>query len=153
MRTDASMRTSDPHIYAAGDVAELDGRVTGLWEPARQQALTASDSLLGLERSWQPEPLAVRGKLKSVDLVTLGTLPPSSERYTGIVVGSGRGRAVRQLALDRDGRIAAAAFVNAPLWIGEIEAAMRYGQDLRPLTGALSERHWDILRAPHSVAA
>ena len=153
IRVDASMRTSDPHIYAAGDVAELEGCVTGLWEPARRQALAAADSMLGLERIWQPEPLAVRGKLKSVNLVTLGTLPPPSERHAKIVVSAERGAVCRQLILDRNGMIASAAFVNAPLWIGEIETAMRNGQDLRPLSGALREGHWEILRAPHSVAA
>jgi NADPH-dependent 2,4-dienoyl-CoA reductase/sulfur reductase-like enzyme/ferredoxin len=149
----AQMRTSDPDIFAAGDVAELDGQVTGLWEPAREQALAAADNMLGLRRVWRPALLSVRGKLKSLALVTLGALPPAAMRGAEIVLAGAGGRSWRQLVLDKDGRVAAAAFVNAPRWIAEVEAAARSGADLRPLLESLQDGRWAVLRGSDAVAA
>jgi NADPH-dependent 2,4-dienoyl-CoA reductase/sulfur reductase-like enzyme/ferredoxin len=150
---DAQMRTSDPNIFAAGDVAQLHGQVTGLWEPARQQALAAADSMLGLAREWQPVPLPVRAKLKTVGLVTLGALPSAAARGAEILVDTAGGRSWRQLVLDAGGRVAAAAFVNAPRWVPEVEAAARDGRDLRPLLGPLRDGRWEVLRALEAAAA
>ena len=40
---DDRMRTDDPHIFAAGDVAEFEGQVPGLWPTAVAQAEVAAD--------------------------------------------------------------------------------------------------------------
>ena len=150
---DDEMRTSDPHVFAAGDVAELDGRVTGLWEPARQQAIAAAEAMLGLTHHWRPEPSPMRAKLRCVDLVTLGTLPPLAVRGAEILVSATRGRSWRQLVLDAEGRIAAAAFVNAPRWVAAVEAATRVRRDLRPLLEPLREGHWEVLRDAEPASA
>jgi NAD(P)H-nitrite reductase large subunit len=150
---DAQMRTSDPCIFAAGDVAELDGHVTGLWEPAREQALAAADSMLGLAREWRAVPLPVCAKLKCVGIVTIGALPPAAARGAEILLETARGRSWRQLVLDADGRVAAAAFVNAPRWVPEVEAAARDGRDLRPLLEPLRSGRWEVLREAEAVAA
>ena len=150
---DAQMRTSDPCIFAAGDVAELDGHVTGLWEPAREQALAAADSMLGLAREWRAVPLPVCAKLKCVGIVTIGALPPPAARGAEILLETAGGRSWRQLVLDADGRVVAAAFVNAPRWVPEVEAAARDGRDLRPLLEPLRSGRWEVLRETEAVAA
>ena len=54
VKVDSGMRTSDPHIYAAGDVIETSDeftgrtRVLGQWLPAIQQAQVAAYNMLGL---------------------------------------------------------------------------------------------------------
>jgi nitrite reductase (NADH) large subunit len=50
------MRTSDPVIYAAGDVAEHDGTVHGLWPVAVAQAEIAAANAVGDERLYEPRP-------------------------------------------------------------------------------------------------
>lgn len=44
---DDRMRTSAPDVYAAGDVAEFEGRVPGLWPIAVDQDLTIAGRVLG----------------------------------------------------------------------------------------------------------
>ena len=44
---DDTMRTSDPRIYAAGDDTEYQGRMYGLWVPARNQGAIAGFSAAG----------------------------------------------------------------------------------------------------------
>jgi|SRR5579872_4186750 len=60
VRVDASMRTSAPYIYAAGDVVETSEsmtgrtRVIGQWYPAIQQARAAAYSMLDVLDTSQP---------------------------------------------------------------------------------------------------
>lgn len=39
------MQTSDPHVYAAGDVAEINGHVEGLWGGAIEQGRIAGNNM------------------------------------------------------------------------------------------------------------
>ena len=56
---DEFMRTSDPHIWAAGDVIETTSTITGgpiylpLAGPANQQGRIAADSIMGRKRSFR----------------------------------------------------------------------------------------------------
>lgn len=47
IRVDGLMRTSDPEIFAIGDVAEFDAPPDGLWPTALSQAQTAASVSLG----------------------------------------------------------------------------------------------------------
>src|SRR5205085_10106133 len=53
---DAHMQTSDPAVYAAGDVAEFGGVVHGLWPVAVAQAEVAAANAVGDERLYVPQP-------------------------------------------------------------------------------------------------
>lgn len=46
---DEHMKTSIDNVYAAGDIAEFNGRVTGLWNIAIEQGKTAGYNLAGKE--------------------------------------------------------------------------------------------------------
>ncbi|TCL59735.1 nitrite reductase (NADH) large subunit [Hydrogenispora ethanolica] len=48
------METNLPHIYAAGDVAEYDGKIFGLWNIAVEQGKTAGYNLIGHPASYRP---------------------------------------------------------------------------------------------------
>ncbi len=50
---DGNMRTNTANIYAAGDVAEFDGRVTGLWNIAIAQGRTAGYNMAGKEAVYE----------------------------------------------------------------------------------------------------
>lgn len=66
---DSRMQTSDPLIYAAGDVAQHEGEMPGLWPVAVAQAEVAAANALGEERVYEPRPpVAV---LKGVGLTVM----------------------------------------------------------------------------------
>ena len=46
---DDTMRSSDPEIFAAGDAAELDGRIFGLFLPARSMGSVAGANAVGID--------------------------------------------------------------------------------------------------------
>ena len=47
------METSDEHVYAAGDVAEWNGEVAGLWTPAMDQGKVAGKNMVASSASYQ----------------------------------------------------------------------------------------------------
>lgn len=51
---DESMRTSDPDIFAVGDVAERPGQIGGLWTVGTSQAEIASAAVFEIEREATP---------------------------------------------------------------------------------------------------
>ena len=53
---DERMQTSDPAIYAAGDIAEYRGVIHGLWPIAVAQAEVAAANALGDKRIYVPQP-------------------------------------------------------------------------------------------------
>jgi nitrite reductase (NADH) large subunit len=53
---DQHMRTSDEAIYAAGDIAEHDGVIHGLWPVAVAQAEVAAANAVGDSRVYEPQP-------------------------------------------------------------------------------------------------
>lgn len=54
---DKLLRTADPHVYAVGDVAEIEGRLYPFVSPIRSQALWLAEHLEGrTQDAWQPKP-------------------------------------------------------------------------------------------------
>ena len=66
------MRTSDPAIFAAGDVAEFDGQVPGLWPTAVAQAEVAAENAVGGDKAYAPPVPATILKVVGIELASIG---------------------------------------------------------------------------------
>ena len=60
---DAALRTSAPDVYAAGDCAELNGVVTGLWMASKDQGEAAADIIAGKIDAMPPKTYSPKPKL------------------------------------------------------------------------------------------
>ena len=118
VRVNAQMRTSDPAVCAAGDCAEVEGMLFGLYNPARAMGEVAGNTLAGKEREFHaPGGGAARLAAFGLKLFSIGAIEAPEVR--GGVAADG---SFRRLFL-RDGRIvggiligdwaAAAALQNA----------------------------------------
>ncbi|MGI5891834.1 MAG: rubredoxin [Bacillota bacterium] len=54
---DSRMGTSEPCIFAAGDCAEYEEKVVGLWSTANLQGTVAGKNAAGLETEYVPQPI------------------------------------------------------------------------------------------------
>ena len=54
------MRTGDPAVFAAGDCAEANGCVSGLWNPAKEQGRVAAVNMSGGSEAYSIEFQAAR---------------------------------------------------------------------------------------------
>lgn len=104
---DDTLRTSDGRIWAIGDCAQHPGTVSGLVEPAWQQAVVLADLLTGAQVSARYRGTRVVTKLKArgIDLTALGEAhtdvhdgdaevlsltDPTGGRYTKLVIREDR---------------------------------------------------------------
>ena len=76
IKVDACMRTSDPHIYAVGDVAELRGTPRGLWPIGAAHAATAVSSMLGDAVPYATPRIVLQLKCDGIDLRSQGDITP-----------------------------------------------------------------------------
>ena len=76
VRVDAFMRTSDPDIYAVGDVAALKGTPRGLWPIGTAHAATAAASILGDAIPYATPRIVLQLKCEGIDLRSQGEITP-----------------------------------------------------------------------------
>jgi len=81
---DASLRTSRPDIFAAGDVAEFGGVCYGIWPAALQQGRAAGAAMAGGEPGYQGTAPATRLKVAGIDLAAAGEID-AEHKYQAVV--------------------------------------------------------------------
>jgi assimilatory nitrate reductase electron transfer subunit len=71
---DDQLRTADPRVYAIGDCAQHPGTVSGLVQPAWDQAAVLADLLTGAdaEARYRGTPVVTRLKARGVELAAMG---------------------------------------------------------------------------------
>ena len=78
---DNQLRTSDPHIYAAGDLAEHQGIAYGTWAPSQFQGTIAGMNAAGGEVSFAGIPRSNILKVLGVDMFSIGQVHPEDASY------------------------------------------------------------------------
>lgn len=99
---DETMRTSDPVIYAAGDVAEYRGELWGLWTVAVEQAEIAAVNALGGGRLYAGFVPSTLLKVVGADVLSVGVFEeapgdevilearPAEYKYRKLIIREGR---------------------------------------------------------------
>ncbi|HOA07135.1 MAG TPA: FAD-dependent oxidoreductase [Spirochaetota bacterium] len=76
---DSNFRTSDPDIFAAGDCAEIEGHICGLWMTAKEQGRIAGANMSGIESSYRPMIPSTVLKIAGIDFFSAGDYKEKSE--------------------------------------------------------------------------
>jgi nitrite reductase (NADH) large subunit len=71
---DKHMQTSNPDIYAAGDVIEFDGRTYGIWQAAMEQGKIAGTNISGGNATYGGTTLSNILKVAGIDLASAGEI-------------------------------------------------------------------------------
>lgn len=82
---DDYLQTSDPHIYAIGEVALCQGMIYGLVNPGWQMAEIVATNLTGGEARFTGADLSTKLKLMGVDVASFGDYEAGPERATPLV--------------------------------------------------------------------
>lgn len=118
---DDLMQTSVPGIYAAGDVAEHEGRVYGLWPASVTQGETAGVNAGGGRRVYSGTVPITMLKVAGADLLSVGRIvpregdevialeAPGEYRYAKLVVHDGRIAGAVMIGHGRDASLVAEA--------------------------------------------
>ncbi|QGW82502.1 2Fe-2S iron-sulfur cluster binding domain-containing protein [Variovorax paradoxus] len=138
---DAQMRTSDPHVYAAGDVAEFEGNSIFLWAVAAEQGEIAAINALGGKRVYGGHVPVTALKVSGIDVRSAGAVhatQPGDFELTQFDEAQG---AYRKLVVAR-GRLVGAVLVGSPDEADEIIPAVRDGAAVSSMTALLERGHW-----------
>lgn len=84
--TDPGLRTSDPNIYAVGEVAAVEGVCYGLVAPGYNTAEVAADRLVGGAGEFPGADLSTKLKLLGVDVASFGDAHGVTEGALSVVL-------------------------------------------------------------------
>ncbi|MDA0184649.1 FAD-dependent oxidoreductase [Solirubrobacter phytolaccae] len=123
---DDHMRTEDPHILAAGDVAEFDKQTPGLWPTAVAQAEVAAENAAGGEKTYVPAPPVTMLKVVGVELASIGRFEPQPDDEVIVHEGAGTYRKL----LVADNRIVGAILLGPGNDVASLRAAITQGREV-----------------------
>ncbi len=102
--TDLSCVTSDPHIYAIGEVAAIEGRCYGLVAPGYTTAEVVADRLLGGEAEFPGADMSTKLKLLGVDVASFGDAQGHTPNCLEVVVNDPVKQTYAKLVLSDDAK-------------------------------------------------
>ncbi len=124
---DATCRTQDPHVWAIGEVACIDGRCIGLVAPGNTMAEVVVDRLLGGEATFPGADTATKLKLSGVDVASFGDAHGRTEDAVELVWADPLAGVYKKLVMSDDART-----LLGGVFVGD---ATPYAS-LRPMLGA-----------------
>lgn len=125
--TDLSCQTSDPDIYAVGEVAAIDGRCYGLVGPGYTSAEVVADRLLDGAAEFPEADLSTKLKLLGVDVASFGDAMGETENCLEVAINDAVKRTYAKLVLSDDAKT-----LLGGVLVGD---ASSYGV-LRPMVGS-----------------
>ncbi|HEX7322932.1 MAG TPA: nitrite reductase large subunit NirB [Mycobacterium sp.] len=125
--TDLTCVTSDPDVYAIGEVAAIEGCCYGLVGPGYASAEVVADRLLGGRAEFGDADMSTKLKLLGVDVASFGDAMGVAANSLSVVVNDPIKRTYAKLVLSDDART-----LLGGILVGD---ASTYGV-LRPLVGA-----------------
>ncbi|WP_018603701.1 FAD-dependent oxidoreductase [Mycobacterium sp. 155] len=142
---DDHMRTRVRWIYAAGDVAEHNGKVLGLWPIAVQQAEAAAVNALGGDIVLTAETPATILKGVGLELFSTGQVEASGTDDV-IVIDRPEVPSYRRLVLSDGRAVGATVLGHHPADVTSAQKAVRSGAEVsRDAYAALRAGDWSVL--------
>lgn len=125
--TDLACRTSDPDIYAVGEVAAIGGRCYGLVGPGYTSAEVVADRLLDGAAEFGEADLSTKLKLLGVDVASFGDAMGVTENCLEVAINDAVKKTYAKLVLSDDAKT-----LLGGVLVGD---ASSYGV-LRPMVGS-----------------
>jgi nitrite reductase (NADH) large subunit len=153
---DERMRTSDPSIFAAGDIVERDGLVSGLWPTAVEQAQVAAANAVGGDEIYTGTVPVTMLKVTGVELTSVGRFEPSGPEDEVIAQEDIAESRYRKLVVS-DGTLVGAILLGYGVEAPAVVRAVKDGSDLTPWLGHLRAGDWSLfleeVQAPAEAVA
>ncbi len=144
VKVDRHMRTSDPHIFAVGDVAELKSTPRGLWPIGAAHAATAAAAILGQALDYATPRIVLQLKCDGIDLRSQGEVV-AQEGDEDFHARDGDPAWWRLVA--RHGQLVGGLYVGPPGTAKAFTKLLQKPVDLGPLRDGLRAGRLDDLKA------
>ncbi len=133
---DATMRTSDPDIFAVGECAEAVGQVFGLVAPLYEMARIVASQLAGdRAAAFVPSAVATKLKVTGIDLFSAGDFADAEGREEIVLRDAARG-VYRRLVLAENRIVGAVMYgdTSDSAWFFDL---LKKGTDIAPMRETL----------------
>ncbi len=145
---DSSLRTSDPDIYAIGDVAEFEGRTWGIIPTALEQARVAAKKVIGADG---PEYVGTIPsntlKVMGIDVTSIGTVRSEHELPTPgfeeIRATTPDGKVYKKFVV-KDGALIGAVLLGTRKETGKVSKLIKEGKQLGDIKNRLNDPEYDL---------
>lgn len=127
---DNHLRTSNPDIFAAGDLAEHNGVVYGVWGPSQFQGTIAGINTLGGDTAFGGVPRSNALKVLGIDLLSIGQFEPEDGSYR--VVQEQSGKTFNHFVF-HDGKMVGAILLGSTELAAKIKTAIEGKKDFSAL--------------------
>ncbi len=145
---DATMRTSNPQIFAAGDVAEYNGHLYGLWPISVSQAEVAAANAVADENlvaaTYSEMAPVTMLKVVGIDLTSIGQIHAASSAETVIAQEDEAMHCYRKFVI-ADGVIVGAILLGYPELASGVTVAIKEAINIAPHLAALQAGEWTAL--------
>ena len=122
------LQTSDPDIYAAGDVIEFNGRTYGIWPAAAEQGKIAGINIAGGRTTYTATLLSNTLKVAGIDLASAGEIDENN-RYDAKIVATET--FYKKVVID-NGRVIGCIMLGDRKNFNRISKAISTGEDILP---------------------
>ncbi len=126
VKVDEQMRTNQPHIFAAGDVAEFKGMSYGIWPAAMAQGKTAGINMAGGDMVYKGTTMANTLKVAGVVLASAGEID-AENRFESRVMQDNK---VYKKIVIKNNRITGCIMLGNKKGFSDITKAMSEKQDV-----------------------
>jgi len=145
---DGALRTSDPDIFAVGDVTEFDGQVWAMIPPALDQAKIAARHILGLDGPVYGGTIPSNTlKVVGIDLTSIGAVKslhePPEPGFEEIRAISPDGKVYKKFVI-KDGRMVGAILLGSKKEAVRVTRIIKEGQPVDAIKSRLSDPAFDF---------
>ncbi len=99
VKVDEQMRTNQPGIYAAGDVAEFKGMPYGIWTAATEQGQIAGTNMAGGNALYKGTVMANTLKVIGIDLASAGNIDAENKLESKVLTDE---KVYKKIVLEND---------------------------------------------------
>ncbi len=141
-------------IYAAGDCAEFQGRIYGLWTASTEQGTVAGSNIAGVDTVYSGTTPSTTLKIVGIDLTSIGVVNPPSPTYS--LEGEGKGEGYRELIREdgsnevykklvvKDGKIVGAILLGDTKDIRAVSKLIKNNVDVSKYEDKLTDSKFDL---------
>ena len=130
---DEHLRTNQPDIYAAGDVAEFKGMPYGIWSAAMEQGRIAGSNMAGGDMVYKGTTMANTLKVVGIDLASAGNIDAENEAESRIVTDE---RVYKKIVIE-DNRIIGCIMLGDTEGFNKITKAMSEKKDISQIKDSI----------------
>ncbi|MFC1845146.1 NAD(P)/FAD-dependent oxidoreductase [Thermodesulfobacteriota bacterium] len=123
---DKQMRTSQPDIFAAGDIVEFEGKTYGIWPAALEQGEIAGTNISGGEANYKGTVLSNILKVAGIDLASAGDIDEENHYESKIVSSE---TIYKKVVIDND-RVIGCIMLGDRKNFNRINKAISTGEDI-----------------------